>query len=70
MLYVCSAENNTRMTGEEERLVRLRRILHFLAVQVPKLILTGADWTFPVLKNQAVSFMHSITHLYQKHLCH
>jgi hypothetical protein len=61
MRYVCSAQNNTRrMTGEEELLARLRRTLHSLATRVPTIILTRVDWTFSVLKNQAVSVMHSI----------
>jgi hypothetical protein len=48
------------MTSEEERLARLRRMLHSLATRVPKIILTRVDWTFPVLKNKAVSVMHPI----------
>jgi hypothetical protein len=56
------------MTSEEERLARLRRTLHSLATRVPKVILTLVDWTFPVLKNKAVSVMHSIMNLYQKYL--
>jgi type II secretory pathway component PulJ len=60
ILYVCSAQNNTsRMTTEEERLARLRRVLHSLATRVPKVILTRVECTFPVLKNQAVSVKHS-----------
>jgi hypothetical protein len=66
ILYVCSAQNHTnRMTTEEERLARLRRVLHSLATRVPKVILTRVESTFPVLKNQAVSVKHSIMYLYQ-----
>jgi hypothetical protein len=65
ILYVCSTQSNTRsMTSEEERLARLRRTLHSLATRVPKIILTRVDRTFPVLKNQAVSVMHSILCIY------
>jgi hypothetical protein len=68
-MYVCSAQNNTRsMTIEERRLARLRRTLHSLATRVPKIILTRVDRTFPVLKGKAVSVMHSIVNLYQKHI--
>jgi hypothetical protein len=64
ILYVCSAQNNTsRMTTEEERLSRLRRVLHSLATRVPKIILTRVECTFPVLKNQAVSVKRSIVNL-------
>jgi hypothetical protein len=62
ILYVCSAQNNTRrMASEEERLARLRRTLHSLATRVPKVILTRVDCTFPVLKSDAVNLMHLIT---------
>jgi hypothetical protein len=68
ILYVCSAQNNTkRLASEEERLARLRRTLHSLATRVPKIILTRVDSTFSLLKNKAVSGMHSIINLYQKH---
>jgi hypothetical protein len=58
------------MTSEEERLARLRRTLHSLATRVPKIILKRVESTFPVLKKKAVSVMHYITKLYQKHLYH
>jgi hypothetical protein len=68
IIYVCSAQNITRrMSSEEERLARLRRMLHSLATRVPKIILTRVDWIFPVPKNKAVSVIHSIMDLYQKH---
>jgi hypothetical protein len=71
ILYVCSAQSNTRsMTSEEGRLARLRRTLHSLATRVPKVILTRVDRTFPVLKRKTVSVMHSVLYLYQKHLHH
>jgi hypothetical protein len=51
-----SAQNNTRrMTSEEERLARLRRMLHSLATRVPKIILKRVDSTFPALKIKTVS---------------
>jgi hypothetical protein len=66
ILYVCSVQNNTsRMTTEEERLARLRRVLHSLATRVPKVILNRVECTFPVLKNQAVSVKRSIMNIYQ-----
>jgi hypothetical protein len=58
------------MTSEEERLARLRRTLHSLATRVPKIILTPVDWTFPVLKNKAVSAMRPIMNLHLKHTYH
>jgi hypothetical protein len=66
---VYSEQNNLRsMTSEEERLERLRRTLHSLANRIPKIILTRVDWTFPVLKNKAVSVTHPIMNLYKKHM--
>jgi hypothetical protein len=56
------------MTSEEGRLARLRRTLHSLESQVPKIILTLVDWTFPVQKNKAVRVIHPIMYLYQKHI--
>jgi hypothetical protein len=61
ILYVCSAQSDTRgMTSEEERLARLRRTLHSLAKRIPKIILIRVDCSYRVLKDQVVSVMYSI----------